>query len=226
MTNEGNDLSIVRSKIMDNRSTGEGGGVAVFGDGGFTLRSSQVTQNHAGITGGGIALFNTAPSTIIGSLIAQNNAASGGGIGTAAPLEVRASKILSNSADLGGGIGATNDLTLNFCIVSGNFALSGGGIFHANGTDLDINGSKVIKNFSADGETDRGALSRFSSFGPTPGTLRQFKSKIGLMEEPMMDGGSASPAVHEEIQNAGQYSQLAGRTQTSFTRGPKLNVHA
>jgi hypothetical protein len=152
-SHDGAELSIIRSKLSGNvAETGQGGGVAMFGDGQFTMQSSQVTQNRAGMDGGGLGLFSSVPSTIIGSLIAQNSATTGGGLAAVTPLEMRASKVLGNSAALGGGINTTADLELNFCIVSGNFAAAAGGISHAIGTELKLNQSKVLRNISSDGQ--------------------------------------------------------------------------
>jgi Right handed beta helix region len=151
-THEGSDLKIVRSKITGNVSeSNNGGGVAIFGDGEFTLLSSQVTQNRALLLGGGVALFTTNQSKIAGSLIAQNTAGEGGGIFAAAELELRATKVLGNTAlELGGGILANNRLILNLTIVSGNVAKFGGGLFLEQPATL--NESNVAGNVSSDGE--------------------------------------------------------------------------
>jgi fibronectin-binding autotransporter adhesin len=151
-TRDGADLKIVRSKIAGNVSdSNNGGGVALFGDGKFTLLSSQVTQNIASLLGGGVALLGTNQAKIIGSLIAENSAEDGGGVFTDVALEVRATKVLDNTAvQFGGGIQANTRLTLNLTIVSGNLAKIGGGLFLTQPATM--NGSKVTGNVSLDGE--------------------------------------------------------------------------
>jgi Right handed beta helix region len=150
-THAGPDVSVVRSKIIGNVSeNANGGGIEVFGDGEFTMRSCQVMLNSSP-NGGGVALFRTAPSIIIGSIIAQNTAVDGGGIFSSGDLELRATKVLRNTAeDLGGGIRMDGELTLERSTVSGNFALFGGGIFTSQ--DPEVKNSKVIGNFSPDGQ--------------------------------------------------------------------------
>jgi hypothetical protein len=151
-TRDGADLKIVRSKITGNVSdSNNGGGVALFGDGKFTLLSSQVTQNIASLLGGGVALLGTNQAKIIGSLIAENSAEDGGGVFTGVDLEVRATKVLDNTAvAFGGGLRANSRLTLNLSIVSGNLAKIGGGLFV--NQPATIIGSAVTGNVSSDGQ--------------------------------------------------------------------------
>jgi hypothetical protein len=153
-THQSADLSIIRSQLIGNIAVdGDGGGVATFGDGEFTMLFSQVIQNSARGAGGGLSLFTPSPASIIGSIIAQNRTEEqGGGIFALSPLELIATRILGNSAGEGGGIRAFNDLALHFSMVSGNSATVGGGIFHAIGTELLLMASRVTGNFSPDGQ--------------------------------------------------------------------------
>jgi hypothetical protein len=154
VTHQSPDLSIVRSRLIDNiAEDGSGGGVAAFGDGQFTMLFSQVLQNSAKTAGGGLSLFTTTPASIVASVIARNSAEEeGGGIFANSPSELIFTRILGNSAAKGGGISTLNDLTLNFSTVSENSASIGGGIFHAIGTELLLNRSRVLNNFSSDGQ--------------------------------------------------------------------------
>jgi hypothetical protein len=149
-THVGPDVSILKSKIIGNVSeNANGGGIEVFGDGEFTMRSCQVTLNSSP-NGGGVALFKTTPSTIIASVIAQNTAGDGGGILVQGDLELRATKVLRNTAEeLGGGIRTTGELILERSTVSGNFAGFGGGIFTV--LEPELKKSKVVGNISPDG---------------------------------------------------------------------------
>jgi predicted outer membrane repeat protein len=153
-THKSADLSIIRSQLTDNTSADDNGGaVAALGIGEFSMLFSQVLRNSSQSDGGGISLFGTGPATIIGSIIAQNSAGEqGGGIFSAAPLELIDTRIFGNSADTGGGIAALNDLKLTSSIVTANFADIAGGIFHTRGTDLILDDSKVVRNFSSDGK--------------------------------------------------------------------------
>jgi hypothetical protein len=150
-THVGPDVSVVRSKIIGNvAENANGGGIEVFGDGEFTMRSCQVMQNSSP-NGGGVALFKTTPSSIVGCIIAHNTAVDGGGILARGDLELRGTKVLRNTAeDLGGGISMDGELTLELSTVSGNFALFGGGIFTTRVPE--VKNSKVIGNFSSDGQ--------------------------------------------------------------------------
>jgi hypothetical protein len=152
-THRSADLSVFRSTLLGNVAEfGIGGGLAVFGDGEFNMLFSKVIENTATAAGGGISLSGTTLASIIGSIIAQNSAkGEGGGIFALSPLEVFASGVLCNAATDGGGIWSSSDLTLNFSLVSGNSATTGGGIFHKLGSELLLNRTRVIGNFSPDG---------------------------------------------------------------------------
>jgi hypothetical protein len=152
ITHQSADLSLVRSKLNGNVSEiGFGGGVAAFGDGKFTMQSSQVIGNQS-MVGGGLSLLKSTPSTIVGSVIAQNIAVNSGGIHAEGELELHATKILANTAHaVGGGIHSSNRLLLDGSIVSGNFAATGSGIFQVSTEPLTLKGSKVVGNFSIDG---------------------------------------------------------------------------
>jgi hypothetical protein len=151
-SHEGASLDIVRSEIAGNVSEdGRGGGLAIFGNGAFTMQSCQVTQNSASTVGGGLFILNTTPSLIVASVIAQNTAMDGGGIGAEGMLELRATRILGNIAEeLGGGVKMRGPLTLKSCTVSGNFAHFGGGIF--TNQSISERNTIFIGNVSPDGE--------------------------------------------------------------------------
>jgi hypothetical protein len=151
VSHEGAGLKIVRSKIAGNVSeSGKGGGLAIFGDGVFTMESSQVTHNSASTTGGGLFIQKTIPSVIAGSIIAQNTAIDGGGIGAEAEVELRTCRILGNIAEgAGGGVRIRGALTIEFCTVSGNIALFVGGVL-AN-QPVSKRDNIIINNFSPDG---------------------------------------------------------------------------
>jgi predicted outer membrane repeat protein len=156
VTNDSVDLSIIRSKITGNDSEDideGGGGVFFAGDGKFTMQQSQVIDNTGFRLGGGLLLINTETATITGSLIANNTAfGAGGGIWADGPIKVSTTKILGNAADVGGGLLGTKSIELNFCVVSGNFAGGGGGLAHATGIEPVLNRTKIVRNFSVDGQ--------------------------------------------------------------------------
>lgn len=152
LSHQGVGLDIVRSKIAGNvAETGKGGGLAIFGDGAFTMESSHVTQNSASTVGGGLFILKTTSSFIVASVIAQNTAVDGGGIGAEGMLELRATRIVGNIAEeLGGGVKLRGPLTLESCTVSGNVAHFGGGVF--TNQPISERNTKFIGNVSPDGE--------------------------------------------------------------------------
>jgi hypothetical protein len=148
---QGADLKIFRSKLTGNDSR-SGGGVAVFGDGGFVMQFSQIIENQASF-GGGVFLSKTTLASISGSVVARNIAVNGGGIEALSALNIRTSKILGNSAsNLGGGIESESDLTLKLCTISKNSAPGGSGIFLFQSAVLTLKGCKVAANFGFTGE--------------------------------------------------------------------------
>jgi len=157
-TQVGASVEIVGSTITGNVAVaGDGGGVAAFGSGDLSVKRSRITRNSTtgpGGDGGGLYLDRENPTSITGSLIRQNAAElSGGGIFAVSALELRGTKIIGNSAVLesGGGINSGAALNLADCTVTGNVASKGGGIFHVSIAALTLTRTKVAGNVSEDG---------------------------------------------------------------------------
>jgi predicted outer membrane repeat protein len=155
VTNDGANLSVIRSKFAGNAAEANangGGGIFFAGGGKFAMQQSQVTDNTAFRLGGGLLLLNTEVATITGSLFANNTAfGAGGGIWADGSIEVHSTRILGNVADVGGGLLGSKSIMLNSCIVAGNLAGGGGGIAHKTGIDPVLNRTKVVRNISVDG---------------------------------------------------------------------------
>jgi CSLREA domain-containing protein len=132
-------LTVERTTISNNASTGPGGGLYVSADangngGSFTVLDSLFSNNFANSLGGAIYASTSAPSSIIDSTITGNQAEGvGGGIyvrGSAAGttpinLTIADSTIVDNSAfQAGGGIdsASTQPFLLVDSIVDGNTA--------------------------------------------------------------------------------------------------------
>jgi hypothetical protein len=157
-TQVGASVEIVGSTITGNVAVaGDGGGVAAFGSGDLSIKRSKITRNNTtgpGGDGGGLYLDRENTTSITGSLIGQNAAElSGGGIFAVSALELRGTEIIGNSAVLesGGGINSGAALNLADCTVTGNVASKGGGILQVSIAALTLTRTKVAGNVREDG---------------------------------------------------------------------------
>ncbi|MBQ0906328.1 hypothetical protein KBX63_30860 [Micromonospora sp. U21] len=154
----GGQAVIENSMIVGNSATGNGGGIANFGE--LELRASIVADNRA-CNGGGI--YNAGEMTIDNSRISRNIAAgncqaggNGGGIANAedGTATIAHSMITGNKARNDGG-GISNDgnsaMLLEGVIIGGNKATNnGGGVFHDSTAGATIRNALFIKNTAGD----------------------------------------------------------------------------
>jgi putative cell wall-binding protein len=170
---KGEDLTLTDVAIVDNVSTGNGGGVALLGSNGasLTIEGSTITLNRADDNGGGISMEDvTAPVTITDSTISTNRSGMdpgvpgrGGGIWakksppTATVLRIEQSSVTGNFADpdvsaagQGGGVYAKYiDVTLVDSTVSANTADRGAGLFLTFNADAVLESTTIAGNVAA-----------------------------------------------------------------------------
>ncbi|MFC5195364.1 beta strand repeat-containing protein [Bizionia hallyeonensis] len=165
----------ISSNIADG-AAGSGGGILTIG-GNVTINESAITSNQANRAGGGIELAG-GTLNLINAILDMNNAGvspaiaapgSGGGLHVSGPATTNITGGTTNgniAANEGGGLwnGSGVMTVVNHTIdgntASGNDAMTagaagGGGIYNEGGT-LDLSGSTIIINNSADGAQSTG----------------------------------------------------------------------
>jgi hypothetical protein len=157
----GADLTLKRSSVVRNETTGNaGGGISLIGGGEMSITTSEIARNRAssGFGDGGAFYFSGGPgeSQITRSTIANNRAGEdGGGIyGDGGALRITGSTFAGNRAVGPGGAIHNDDfdLTMVNSTIAGNRSDSNGaGIFAGYGENV-LNGVSVVRNFgNADG---------------------------------------------------------------------------
>lgn len=134
----GNSLNITNCSITNNTSTGNGGGVYVYGDTvNVTVTNSTISNNTAGTYGGGIYCYKTI--TLSNSTVSNNTSVSAGGGISGDTVTVTGSSITNNTSANGACING-NAITINSSEISGctNEGIRGGAVTIIN--------SKVTKN--------------------------------------------------------------------------------
>jgi hypothetical protein len=126
------DLTILRSHLVANASSGGGGGIyyhANLQPTSLVIYDTQVLSNSTNVNGGGIAIFTSSaapPPLISHSTIAYNSALAGGGISvngseTSAPLNLINSTVSANVASsYGGGVLVYTQVNLEHATILGN----------------------------------------------------------------------------------------------------------
>ncbi|HEX2291692.1 MAG TPA: DNRLRE domain-containing protein, partial [Gaiellaceae bacterium] len=131
----GESAALERSRIRDNKTDGEGGGIDSRGDGPFAISMTTITGNTAA-TGGALHHVGDAPLLVSRSTLARNVAEHGGGVfvdgdGEAA---VENSTVSANRAgQFGGGVLVSSRVSVRHSTVVDNNAPSGGGINNGGG---------------------------------------------------------------------------------------------
>ncbi|MBX2839726.1 MAG: CSLREA domain-containing protein [Gammaproteobacteria bacterium] len=142
-------VTIENSQILDNHSTGSGGGLALnYGSVAglqLILRDSTVAGNSATDQGGGLYVSESASADVIRSTISNNRAQSGAGILVSLGEVSLANSTLSGNyaLDSGGAITAFGDQTsllLDSCTISNNTASDQAGGIFAYGSNVGMAG--------------------------------------------------------------------------------------
>jgi CSLREA domain-containing protein len=131
----GESAAIVNSRIRDNKSGGEGGGIDSRGDGLLAITTTVVTGNTSAV-GGGIHHVGDAPLAVARSTLSGNAAGNGGGVFTDGDGEaiLENTTVSGNRAnEFGGGVLVSSRLTVRNSTVTNNLAASGGGINNGGG---------------------------------------------------------------------------------------------
>ena len=131
----GEAAAIERSRIRDNKSKGQGGGIDSRGDGPLDILTTTISGNSAAM-GGGIHHVGDAPLEITRSTLSGNFAESGGGVFTDGDGEttVENTTVSSNRAgQFGGGLLVSSRLLMRNGTVAANGAAVGGGINNGGG---------------------------------------------------------------------------------------------
>jgi len=149
------------SRIINNSTSSNGGGVFVFGeDAVFTMNGGEISGNSASNGGGvyvGASRWGAGTFTMNGGEILNNTASShGGGVYMISNgiLTVNDGKIANNSAgEYGGGVHSGIVFNMQNGEISGNSASYGGGIIYYSigGGAFTMNGGKILNN-SADND--------------------------------------------------------------------------
>ena len=141
--------------IVNNTSTGSGGGVSMaVQSGSLEVINSTISNNSAGGSGGGI--FSVSPTTISGSRIEDNFSGSfGGGIFLASAGTIAGSHITDNeSIDQGGGLsifaGPGETVELNSTTIADNMSSTFGGGLASAGT-VELLDMQILRNTAAQG---------------------------------------------------------------------------
>ncbi len=168
---DGCDVSLVRSSITDNSTSGTGDGGGIFmmdapGGGTADLLSivdSRVSGNVAGDDGAGVfideaaATVNIERSTISGNRAPSPTGCSCGGglyLAEVGPTTIDSSTISGNESDAGGGVLAeSQSFTMRNTTVTGNSG-QGAGVYLENqsGSPFTISNSTIAGNAAADSE--------------------------------------------------------------------------
>ena len=155
---------VVNSRIENNTSGGDGGGIYHEGLKALEIVASSISNNAARREGGGLATFSPfaiVPDgiTIDDSTVSGNTAEQGGGIANTerGVITIRRSLIVNNAASgpffgSGGGVfsNSSGQTTIVDSTIAGNAAASGGGgIYNSNFSLMMINHSTVANNTSS-----------------------------------------------------------------------------
>ncbi len=133
--NDGDSAAIEDSRIRDNKTDGEGGGIDSRGDGPLAITTTSITGNRAA-SGGAIHHVGDAPLLVDRSTLSGNVAENGGGAYTDSDGEatMENTTVSGNRAgQFGGGVLASSLLTIRNSTVAGNNAPSGGGVNNGGG---------------------------------------------------------------------------------------------
>jgi CSLREA domain-containing protein len=235
ISQNGGNGTLEETRVIDNTSTGWGGGIFLY-NGVMTIRTSSIARNAAA-TGGGIANREGGSYTISRSTIVNNHASeNGGGISNVArgfgrvpvDLTLTNSTVSGNSARNGGGISNVNfidearaSLRVTNSTISLNYASQGGGGIELRAGDLTLVNSLVGRNSAPSGpdvlrgEEDVSLLARFNLIGDG--------SESGITTTGSNRVGSSGSPINPRI---GSLSTNGGPTRTHalLTGSPAIDA--
>ena len=220
---------VVNSRIENNTSGGDGGGIYHEGLRALEIVASSLSNNVARREGGGLATFSPfaiVPDgiTIDDSTISGNTAEQGGGIANSerGVITVRRTLVANNAAagplfGSGGGVfsNSSGETTILDSTIAGNSAQSGGGVYNSNFSRLTLEHATVSNN------TSNGAGGGVLAFAPMFVTDSIIAHNAG-------GGGSPNCADFSSIvDNGGNYTDDPGASfpcPATFSVSPALNL--
>ena len=143
----GESAAVENSRIRDNKSGGDGGGIDSRGDGPLAITTTTISGNTAAV-GGAIHHVGDAPLEITRSTLSGNSAGSGGGVLTDGDGEATLENTTvsgNRASQFGGGVLIASRLTMRNSTVTNNLAASGGGVNNGGG-DLVGDGTVFLAN--------------------------------------------------------------------------------
>ncbi|HEV2902654.1 MAG TPA: CSLREA domain-containing protein, partial [Gaiellaceae bacterium] len=143
----GESAAVENSRIRDNKSGGDGGGIDSRGDGPLAITTTTITGNTAAV-GGAVHHVGDAPLEITRSTLSGNSADSGGGVLTDGDGETTLENTTvsgNRASQFGGGVLISSRLTIRNSTVTNNLAASGGGVNNGGG-DLVGDGTVFVAN--------------------------------------------------------------------------------
>jgi Bacterial Ig-like domain len=143
----GESAAIESSRIRDNKSASEGGGIDSRGDGPLLITATAITGNTAAL-GGAIHHVGDATLAVTRSTLSGNFAENGGGVFTDGDGEatIENATVSGNRAgQFGGGVLVSSRMNVRNSTVTNNLAAAGGGINNGGG-DLIGDGSVFLRN--------------------------------------------------------------------------------
>jgi predicted outer membrane repeat protein len=168
---------IATTKILDNTTAGDGGGIGAGGGLVLTMTSCTVTGNSATV-GAGLNQLGAVHLKVTGGEFSDNTAVDsggamslGGGINNSGSITITGTKVIGNSAsDIGGGIFAniTGSVTLKDdtvstnMVIAGGISAQGGGLGITDATDVLISRCAIHDNTAA---TSGGGVYFYDSTG-------------------------------------------------------------
>jgi len=160
---------------------GNGGGVANWDGGTFTMRGGEIFDNGAQTFGGGVINVGSGAFNMYAGEILRNMALShGGGVNNNAggTFTMRGGEITGNIAAFGGGVSSLNLFTMHNGEISGNDAHQGGGVRVNTGT-FTMHGGRILDNHALLGITGTGASLNMGGGVSNLGTFNMHGGAIG-----------------------------------------------
>ena len=163
----GDSAAIERSRIRDNKTDGEGGGIDSRGDGPLAISETAVTGNTA-LVGGALHHVGDAPLLVTRSTLARNVAEHAGGafVDGDGEAAVENSTVSGNRAgQFGGGLLVSSRVTVRNTTVADNNAPSGGGVNNGGGPLISDGFVFLVNSIVANNPTGGNCVGTITSLG-------------------------------------------------------------
>jgi predicted outer membrane repeat protein len=176
VSDTGNALNLIGSRILNNHATSFGGGVYAENSGTVTVQSSTISGNVGRYDGGGLMMNSGSNLTVTGSTISNNSlepdyGGTGGGISQfGAQLTLSNTTLSGNRAEGSGGAIAVQygTASISRATITGNSAAFGGGGIFAGDVNYSGGNGVTIANSTIDHNTvssEGGGILNLSFYG-------------------------------------------------------------